>query len=63
MAIAGHISRRMLEHYSHIRLEAKRATLDRLAEETKAVTPRIEPYQDRTQAALDEERQGAKLLN
>jgi integrase len=28
MAIAGHVSRKMLEHYSHIRLEAKRAALD-----------------------------------
>lgn len=28
MAIAGHVSRRMLEHYSRIRIEAKRAALD-----------------------------------
>ena len=27
MAIAGHLSRRMLEHYSHIRIEAKRAAV------------------------------------
>jgi len=31
MAIAGHLSRRMLEHYSHIRLDAKRKALDSLA--------------------------------
>jgi integrase len=31
MAIAGHLSRRMLEHYSHIRHEAKRVALDSLA--------------------------------
>jgi integrase len=31
MAIAGHISRDMLERYSHIRLEAKRAALDSIA--------------------------------
>jgi hypothetical protein len=30
MAIAGHISSRMLEHYSHIRLEAKRKPPDAL---------------------------------
>ena len=24
MSIAGHVSREMLEHYSHIRMEAKR---------------------------------------
>jgi hypothetical protein len=27
MAIAGHVSREMLNHYSHIRLEAKRQAL------------------------------------
>ena len=28
MAIAGHVSRKMLERYSHIRMEAKRAALE-----------------------------------
>ena len=37
MAIAGHVSRAMLEHYSHIRLAAKRAALDSIA------TPLPEP--------------------
>ena len=31
MAIAGHVSQKMLEHYSHIRMEAKRAALDAIA--------------------------------
>jgi integrase len=31
MAIAGHVSQKMLAHYSHIRLEAKRTVLDALA--------------------------------
>lgn len=31
MAIAGHVSRKMLEHYSHIRMEAKRRALDAIA--------------------------------
>jgi len=31
MAIAGHMSRRMLEHYSHVRMAAKRAALAKLA--------------------------------
>jgi hypothetical protein len=31
MAIAGHISRGMLERYSHIRLEAKRNALEALS--------------------------------
>src|SRR5215475_11602875 len=28
MAIAGHVSKAMLEHYSHIRMAAKRAAVD-----------------------------------
>jgi hypothetical protein len=28
MAISGHVSQRMIEHYSHIRMEAKRVALD-----------------------------------
>ena len=34
MAIAGHVSRRMLERYSHVRLEAKRTALETLAKST-----------------------------
>lgn len=30
MALAGHVSRRMLEHYSHVRMAAKRGALDKL---------------------------------
>jgi len=35
MAIAGHVSRRMLERYSHVRMEAKRTALEALATSTK----------------------------
>ena len=28
MAIAGHMTREMLEHYSHVRMQTKRAALD-----------------------------------
>jgi integrase len=35
-SITGHLSRRMLEHYSHIRLAAKKQALDRLAERGKS---------------------------
>lgn len=31
MAVAGHLSRRMLEHYSHVRTAAKRDALDKLS--------------------------------
>lgn len=30
-ALAGHLSREMMKHYSHVRMAAKRAALDRLA--------------------------------
>ena len=32
MSIAGHVSRRMLEHYSHIRMDAKRKALEAIAQ-------------------------------
>jgi integrase len=35
-SVTGHLSRRMLEHYSHIRLHAKKAALDRLHESTNS---------------------------
>lgn len=34
LSIAGHVSRRMLQHYSHIRMEAKRRALDGLVTAT-----------------------------
>ena len=37
-SISGHLSRRMLEHYSHIRLNAKKAALDRLDGSTKGTS-------------------------
>jgi integrase len=37
MAIAGHVSRRrMLEQYSHVRMEAKRKAMEALAVSTRA---------------------------
>jgi hypothetical protein len=32
MDIAGHVDKRMLKHYSHIRMEAKREALESLVE-------------------------------
>jgi hypothetical protein len=31
LSIAGHVSRKMMEHYSHVRMEAKRKALERLS--------------------------------
>jgi hypothetical protein len=37
MAIAGHVSPKMLAHYSHVRLEAKRKALEALCQPTANV--------------------------
>jgi integrase len=39
MAVAGHMSRRMLEHYSHVRMAAKRTALDKLESGLMGGTP------------------------
>ena len=36
MAIAGHVSRRMLEHYSHIRMDAKRKAVEAIEQPISA---------------------------
>lgn len=36
MSVAGHVSRQMLEHYSHIRLDAKRQAVEALSQRGKA---------------------------
>ena len=41
MAIAGHLSRTMLEHYSHIRLAAKRAALEGITKQ-----PETQPFKE-----------------
>ena len=38
-SITGHLSRRMLEHYSHIRIDAKRQALDALDIQRGRVLP------------------------
>jgi integrase len=42
MGIAGHVSREMLQHYSHIRLDAKRKALEGLETQTPMVGPTTE---------------------
>ncbi len=37
MAIAGHVSRRMLERYSHVRMEAKRTAMEALSNSSEMV--------------------------
>ena len=55
MAIAGHVSPRMLAHYSHVRLEAKRKALDGLTQ--------VGVHQNVHQLPRSEETAVAKLLN
>jgi integrase len=46
MAIAGHVSREMLEHYSHIRLQAKRDAVASLDRKSAKVEPQpVEPVE------------------
>jgi integrase len=37
MAIAGHVSRKMLERYSHVRMEAKRTAMETLANSSRMI--------------------------
>ncbi|MET0212811.1 MAG: hypothetical protein ABW292_07410, partial [Vicinamibacterales bacterium] len=37
-SVSGHLSRRMLEHYSHIRIDAKRQALDALDAARRSTT-------------------------
>jgi hypothetical protein len=53
MSIAGHVSREMLEHYSHIRLEAKRRAVESLDNVT--ITAQLEKW--KRCAEQQEERQ------
>jgi hypothetical protein len=38
MAIAGHVSPKMLDHYSHVRMQAKRQALDSLSEKASVTS-------------------------
>jgi hypothetical protein len=59
MAIAGHVSRKMLEHYSHIRIEAKRAALDAIADLPSVSTARPDGAQNSAQPRADEKNAAA----
>jgi hypothetical protein len=58
-SIAGHVSQKMLEHYSHVRLEAKRRALDALAtmrpeSQNQGVSERGYVTRNVTKTALEE---------
>jgi len=45
-AIEGHVSQRMLEHYSRIRMDAKRRALDALAQPVEPVVFGVAVHQN-----------------
>lgn len=69
MSIAGHVSRAMMEHYSHIRIAAKRSALDSIATPlpqpttTKTVESLEGVYQNAYQTEEDQLSAGRKSLN
>ncbi|MGA2988798.1 MAG: tyrosine-type recombinase/integrase [Terriglobia bacterium] len=48
-AIAGHVSQRMLEHYSRIRMDAKRRALDALGQPSKPTVFEVDVHQNGNQ--------------
>lgn len=69
MLIAGHVSRQMLEHYSHIRLAAKRVALDSIATPLPGLPGGKQPvfegdvHQNGNQTEVPQNGSGRKLLN
>ncbi len=62
MAIAGHVSRKMIEHYSHIRMEAKRAALDAIAAQPSQAVFEADVNQNVNQLPASDLRASAKSL-
>ena len=69
MSIAGHVSRQMLEHYSHIRLAAKRTALDSIATPLPTPTSGKPPvfhgdvHQNGNQIGITQNSAAGRLLN
>jgi integrase len=63
MAIAGHLSRTMLVHYSHIRMAAKRAAVDAIAKPPEPATIGAGSYQKPYQLPESEKAGLANPLN
>jgi integrase len=63
MAIAGHLSRAMLEHYSHIRMAAKRAALEGIAKVSEVGILGAGVHQNVHQLPTEDSSTVAKSLN
>jgi integrase len=62
-AIAGHVSQRMLEHYSRIRMDAKRRALDAISQPLEPAVFGVGVHQNDNQVEVGESAPAAKLLN
>ncbi len=60
MDIAGHVSKQMLKHYSHIRMEAKRSALEAIVRKSSAQN---ESQQGYPQKSPQSPQNGGKTLN
>jgi integrase len=63
MAIAGHLSRAMVEHYSHIRMTAKRTALDGIAKTGETTNSQVSVNQNVHQPANSNSGAASKSLN
>jgi integrase len=63
MGIAGHMSRSMLEHYSHVRLAAKRTALDSIAGDAIGIDCGMDVNQNVHQLSKENSVPSAKPLN
>jgi integrase len=62
-AIAGHVSQRMLEHYSRIRMDAKRRALDAISQPLEPGVFGVGVHQNGNQVTEAENGQASNLLN
>jgi len=63
MSIAGHVSRRMLEHYSRIRMDAKRSALEHIYYVQRGTVFGAGVHQNVNQLASRESGDARKVLN
>lgn len=63
MLIAGHVSKKMLERYSHIRIEAKRAALDAIAQGPEQPILGADVHQNVHQLEESTSERSFKMLN
>jgi len=59
-SITGHLSKRMLQHYSHIRMAAKKAALERLDAARKAGATNVESLEARVQRIAEQLERASK---